>query len=415
MRSREFQALGSGPAGPAAAAPAASLHVESVGDLLREVERRSGQSGWRIFVFHLSRLQKAHRREKHLQVAANMLENVVARHAGHIFRMPNHDLAIVGKGLHARTIEDAVETLRYLFNDDPLAEKSPAESGFCSSFDLEKDHSRFLAAFRRHRADASIARPAPTPPDVAQAGSSLDPARVAELLNTVAKIDLSPMLRRQTVWRVIENEESRPHSDEVFISIKALRQAVGSAFDVVTGHQLFGYLTRWLDQHMLKTLSWEHFSAAAPLSFNINLETLRSPEFADFDRRRPPGQRDCLMLELQLADVWGDFPGFLELNRRLRQDGYLLCLDGVVFSALRFLNLHRLGVDYIKLAWDDGLPKLGESELRELFQSIAECGRERIILTRCGREDTIRVGRALGIQLFQGWTLNGTFPHPSPA
>ncbi len=81
-----------------------------------------------------------------------------------------------------------------------------------------------------------------------------------------------------------------------------------------------------------------------------------------------------------------------------------------MFSALRFLNLRRLNVDYVKLIWTDDLMRLGDDALRELYQSIADCGADRIILTRCGRDEALRIGRILGIQLFQGWVVNGTNP-----
>lgn len=196
------------------------------------------------------------------------------------------------------------------------------------------------------------------------------------------------------------------HSEEVFISIKALREAIGPAFNLANDRQLFGYLSRQLDSHILRTLSWEHFSVGAPLSFNINLASLQSPEFAQFEKRRPSDWQGRVMLEFQLGDVWGDLPTFLQAGQQLKRNGYLRCLDGVVFSALPFINLRRLNADFVKLLWDDGLLALGRSALQELCRLIAECGADRIILTRCGREEALQIGRALGIQLFQGWAVN---------
>jgi hypothetical protein len=45
--------------------------------------------------------------------------------------------------------------------------------------------------------------------------------------------------------------------------------------------------------------------------------------------------------------------------------------------------------------------------MRELREAIADCGTERIILTRCGRRQAIDVGQA-GIELFQGWLVDQT-------
>jgi hypothetical protein len=399
---------------PAGAAPAMSPAAGDVVEaLLSEAEKHNGNAGWRVLIFHLSKLQRAHRRDKHLQIAANMLLDLVKQHSGSLFQLPNHDLAVVCKGIRTTIVEDAISTLRYLFNDDPFAQRAVNESDFCSSFDLEREYARFVTSLRKPPAAAPRA---PTPDailsDAPAPTATFDPARVAELLMALSRLDLAPILRRQTAWRMGEGRDPLPHSEELFISIPALREAIGPAFEAANDRQLFGYVTRFLDSFMLKTISWEHFSVSAPLSFNINLETLRTAEFEAFDRRRPRGWHGRIMLELQLADAWGNFPAFLEATQRLKQGGYLRCLDGVVFSALRFLTLRRLEVDFVKLIWTDDLMKLGEGGLRELYQAIAECGAERIILTRCGREEALRIGRLLGIKIFQGWVVNGSTAVP---
>jgi hypothetical protein len=409
-RTRAFQALAE--PRPTTTPPGATPPVGDVVEaLLREAARHNGDAGWRVLMFHLSKLQRVHRRDKHLQIAANMLQDLVKQHSGSLFQLPNHDLAVVCKGIRTTIVDDAISTLKYLFNDDAFARRAVNESDFCSSFDLEKEHARFVASLRKPKPQAPRA-PTPTaiPDDAPAPAAATDPAGVAELLTAVRRLDLAPILRRQTAWRMIDGREPQPHSEELFVSIKALREAIGPAFAPANDRQLFAYVTRLLDSFMLKTISWEHFSVGAPLSFNINLETLRTAEFEAFDRRRPRGWHGRVMLELQLADVWGDFPAFLEASQHLKRQGYLRCLDGVVFSALRFLNLRRLEIDVVKLSWTDELLKLGDDALRELYQAIAECGAERIILTRCGREEALRIGRLLGIRIFQGWVVNSGSP-----
>lgn len=419
-RPRPFQALvtRSAPAVPALppAAPGTTV-VKGPGAadaLLAQVERVAGSVGWRTVIFHLSRLRRAHRAEKHLLIAANMLEDVVREHSGQLFLLPNHDLVLLCKKIKRKVIEDAEATLQYLFNDDPFAQRTQATGGFSSTFDLEREHRACSAALRKWTAAAHAPQPptgqveAPALPE--KQGATLDPARVGALLETVSRLDLAPMLRRQTIWRIREGQAPEAHSEEIFISIKALREAVGALFEIADDRLLFGYLTRWLDRHVLKTLSWEHYSVGPPLSINVNLATLRSADFANFHERRPPGWHGRIMLELQLGDVWSDVPAFLEAAARLRREGYLICLDGVVFSAVRFLNLRRLEVDHVKVIWDDGLVRLGEAALRELWQSICDCGAGRMILTRCGRDEAVRIGGELGIRLFQGWCVNRKVP-----
>ena len=415
-RSRQFQGLQTS-AAEADPLPGETI-IKGAGALdvmLRQIEQIGGSVGWRAIIFHLSRLQRAHRAEKHLLIAANMLEDVVREHNGRLFLLPNNDLAVICKGIKAKSIESAEETLRYLFNDDRFAQKTEVKGGLSTCFNLEKDHLACLRVVRKQLTaepgrKEPLAREAAT--GEAPASAALDPARAADLLKAVSRLDLSPMLRRQTTWKLTDGRTPEAHSEEVFVSVKSLREAVGPAFDAASDRQLFGYLTRWLDRYILRTLSWEHYSVGAPLSFNINLATIGSPEFAAFDKRRPATWHDRIMLEFQLGDIWADLPAYLKIGQRLKRDGYIRCLDGVVFSALPFLNLRRLDVDYIKVIWDESLLTLGETALRELCQSIADCGTERIILTRCDREEALKIGSVLGIQLFQGWHVNSGQANP---
>lgn len=61
---------------------------------------------------------------------------------------------------------------------------------------------------------------------------------------------------------------------------------------------------------------------------------------------------------------------------------------------------------YVKVVWDDALLQAADGAMRELRAAIADCGAERIILTRCGRRQAIDVGQAMGIELFQGWQVD---------
>jgi c-di-GMP-related signal transduction protein len=109
---------------------------------------------------------------------------------------------------------------------------------------------------------------------------------------------------------------------------------------------------------------------------------------------------------MQLAELTADLPGYLSAGKRLQERGYRRCLDGVSHQALLYINFRRLDVDFVKVVWDDALLQVEDHVMRELREAIADCGAERIILTRCGRRKAIDVGHAMGIELFQGWQVD---------
>lgn len=372
-----------------------------------------GRSGQRALVCRLSRLMRAHRREKHLQIVANMLQDVTRQFPGRFFSLRNGDFVLVSKGITRKALDEITDLLRYLFNDDPLTREGVERADFCASFDLEVSYAQFLAALDEIR-DSEIKRAGAAARRIASSEAELralgpgapDHKRVGELLEAMACIDLSAMVRRQTVWEMVPDKPPQPRFDEFFVSIDRLREATGPNFDLAKDRQLFQYLMRWLDKHMLATLLREASGVSRPVSVNISVATLLAPEFVAFDQRRPTGWRDRIILEVNLSDLWSDLPAFLSVSQVIRSRGYLQCLDGVIHQALPFLHFERFDFDFVKVMWDDALLQLDDKALRRLCEAIAECGKHRVVLARCGRREAIRVGQVLGIQLFQGWQVD---------
>lgn len=357
------------------------------------------RAGQRAVRFYLSRLQPLHRRDKHILIATNMLEELVGPFPGKIFALPSADVVVICKGITQKVIDDGVEVLRYLFNDDPLIKLGGRAGEFFAVYDLQLDYDGFVASLpssRPAKAESLVA-------GMEAAGDdAFDPSRLAGLLNAIGRLDLSALVRRQTIWAMLRDKAPRPMMDELFVSIGDLRQAPGMSFDPDRDRQLFQYMTRRLDQYVLSTLMRDHSDTVRPLSINVNLATIRSADFRKFEERRTVAWRNRLMMEFQLADMWLDFPAFLAAMRRLHERGYLRCLDGVIYNALPYLKFERLDVDFVKVIWDDALLQLDEPTLEEFCTAIRSGGVHRIILTRCGRPEAIHFGQAVGIQFFQG-------------
>jgi EAL domain-containing protein (putative c-di-GMP-specific phosphodiesterase class I) len=368
-----------------------------------------GRAGYRAVIFRLSRLDRSNRRDKHMQIVGNMLQEVTQQYPGRLFALQNGDVVMVCKGISRKAIDEQTDLLRYLFNDDPAARESAQAADFCATYDLEMAQPQFLAALEDIReAEAKRRAELAVPVRIASAGETgvLDSDRARELIDAVSRIDLSTMGRRQTVWEMVPGKPPQPRFDEFFFSIERLRHAVGENFDLAKDRALFLYLMRWLDRYMLQTLIRDHANFARPLSVNISMSTLLSQDFTTFDDQRPTDWRDRIILEVQFADLVSNLPAFLTASDGLKRRGYQRCIDGIIHQALPFINFRRFDADYIKVIWDDALLQLDERSLRELCEAVVECGKGRVILARCGRREAIRVGQAMGIQLFQGWQVD---------
>lgn len=388
----------------------------SEAQLLRHV-RRLGEArpGQRALLFHLSRLQRHNRRDKHLQIAANMLDEVVQRFSGRLFRLAGGDIVVTCKGARRKTLEGAVELIRYLFSDDPLTQHDDSGRDFCSLFDLEHDYARFLSLVQGLN-DAQAKRATTHLPKGEDGGAPprrrpLDPEHLADILGIVNRADLSSVMRRQTVWALAPGEAAQPLFEELFVSIEELGQALAPDYHLGNDRWLFQYLTQALDRRVLSLLAKDYPAATRRLSLNVNVATLLSPEFSEFEERLPVRGRGNLMLELQLADIWSDFGAYLFAENMARQHGYRLLLDAVRFRSLPLVDARRLGVDYLKLIWDDAMLTLDPEDEAELRGALERLAPVRVVLMRCERAEAVSFGQEMGISLFQGWHMDRLARH----
>lgn len=370
--------------------------------LLAYVEQLADKrAGYRALCFHLSQLSPTLCGDKHVQTVTNLLMELVHRFSGRLFLLRGSDIVVICKGITAKAIEETVDTVRYLFAGDGLAAME-AEGDFCSVFDLEIAYAQFRSLIRRlHETEAKkLEKEAKT-----TAPKSLH-SRIGDLIDSLAGLDLSQAVQRQTVWAIHAGKKPQPKFDELFMSIDRLQKLLDRDLDLRKDKQLFQYLTQSLDKYLLTRLVWEQVGLTRPVSININMATLHTPEFLKFETERARGWRGRTILELQMADLWADIAEYQAVADLVKQRGYLRCLDGVKHQALPCLNFQHLKVDLVKLIWDEALLQLDQGAMRTLGKAITDCGARRIVLTRCGRQEAVRFGQAVGIHLFQGWHLD---------
>ena len=144
-------------------------------------------------------------------------------------------------------------------------------------------------------------------------------------------------------------------------------------------------------------------------SVNLNVSTLQSPEFLEFDKSLKSGIRGSVVIELQLFDVFADLGSFMFARDYLRERGYKFCLDSTTQLSLPLIDREKLGFDLVKLFWSadlyDQLKGPRSQDLRRATESI---GSERLILARCDSERALEAGDSLGIMLYQGHLLDET-------
>ncbi|HEV2675901.1 MAG TPA: hypothetical protein VGV37_15375 [Aliidongia sp.] len=356
----------------------------------------------------MSRLRSENRRDHHLRIAASTFENQVRSFEGQMFRLANQDLFFIYRDVDPSEIDEAVMRLRYLFTDDPLVQDSDEVDGFCTWYDLERQYNDLRAVAQALYEDVQkrqkrLAQIAGTG-GAHGAKTPINAHRLGELIDIIAKADLSNLLRRQAVFAILSTQAPQPLFRELFISIGDLQKLVLPNYDILANRWLFQYLTETLDKRMLAMLGKNDDPAISnSFSVNLNVSTILSKEFMAFDSSLKAGARGTIVIELQMLDVYADIAAFTFARDFARERGYRLCLDGLNELTLPVVDREQLGIDLVKLQWksnmgDDRLPEK-KAKIRDM---VERTGKTKVIMCHVDNEDALRFGHSIGIAMYQG-------------
>ena len=382
--------------------------------LLLDYMQRLGRNidGRMAVHIHLSRLRPQNRQDHHIRIAAATFEGMVRNYEGQIFTLSNSDLFFICKDAAIEDIDAAIMKVRYLFSEDPLSQGDDEEdlARFCTWFNVTTQHEDLLDIVKqmhreRERKNRLAVTQDKTDTRTRSGKKALDPEQLGKLEAFLIRADLSNLMRRQPVCAITPtNPNPQPVFRELYISISDLQQTVLPEFDLASNLWLFQHLTQTLDARMLSMLIRnDDTSIASSFSINLNVQTILSPPFLNFDSSLKAVARGTVVIELQAIDIFGEMGAYMFARDFMRERGYRICLDGLNHLTLQFIDRDRLGLDLLKLVWTpDMADDVTGTRATELKEHVDRCGRARIILSRCDSDEAVRFGQSLGITMYQG-------------
>lgn len=358
---------------------------------------------------HFSGLQPGYRRADYLRIATGIFANRIRDFGGKYFTLGNADVVYIARDATVAMLESAVDRVRLLFREDPLARTdgaAAAQPGFCTYYHLDRDYDRFMTSCRERlqeaeaqaRHDDFIAQMVVHPEE-----QEFRAAHCAKLEEWIEQADLAPVIDRQTIATILPGAPPEALFDKIYVSVSALRMATAPQINLTGDRWLFQSLTRRLDRRILAYLQRDAVRHERPFSLNLNVATVLSREFRDFNDLIASNLRKTLVLEFGVIDIFADMGAFMFVRDYLHDYGYRLCLDGVDHLTLPYIDRERLGVDLIKMngAAEDAA-ELPPAIIPELRARILGIGQSRMILGRCENRQALQTGQELGFVMFQG-------------
>ena len=383
--------------------------------LLNVCQRLQNRNEGRMAIhFHFSDLKVSNQREHHMRIALSTLEEAVSPFEGQVFIMGSHDMVTILRQASREDIKGIIARLRALFRSDPLAMNQDEGKQLATIYDIAENYDYFAAKVNElYQMDQGRPKQSRQPGDPLSFGGEtvaqpMTPEQLSRLEETLRRADLSNVFRRQAICQIKGNTPPRPLFMELYISIADLARAVAPDVQIAANRWLFQHLTETLDRRMLAILTrGDDKTLKSSYSINVNVSTILGKEFLAFDASLTDEARRTLVIELQIADIFGDYDSFVFARDFMKERGYRVCIDSVDHGILPMLKRKYMGVDLIKLIatkyFNEGDDPRAQEEIAYAVQKFDA---HRIILSRCDNDSMIRTGQMMGISLFQGRFLD---------
>lgn len=376
-------------------------------------------SGWQAVHFHLDELLEQYKSEYQFKIAVNLIHDLLKGYEGGIYQMLDHSIIVVCNEVDKNVLNKLIFQLRYLYMDDPLSyhEDGGENKNFCTLYDLRVGWKEFMDMCGRRMALRVRKNSAPERPerDFVQTSESssasniqikagFNLSRLVGVERDLEHADVQRVLRRQPVCAMSPTMTARRVFDEIYVNIAHLRQLLKVDVDLLSNRWLFKYITQILDARMLDLIRQNIGRyTESPISLNLNVDTLISKRFSEFDATIKPSSKVSIVIEVPIMDVFADINAFHVARRDVQRLGYRVCLDGLSVESFLLIDREKLGVDLVKVQWNADIEAdLNSKENRDVIKSVSGFGSNRVILCRCDSKEAVQYGQALGISLFQG-------------
>ena len=382
-------------------------------DYLKKIEKDI--NSYKVLYLWTSKLQNQSMRSVRRQALIETFENIISKKGGEIFSLPTENIVVFFNKSANEEILASLIKIRFIFHDDPLLKDSfdLEKIGFAKSYDLSTDLSLFRKKIEEDMQETSFNKetaeqnkqPAGNVffrAPVRKLRRELTPAILAKVKKNLAITDFSSYIRRQAICAIIGNSQPQMIFEEVYVSIPDLREMLLPDVDLTANPWLFLSLSETLDKRTLETIRrHDDGSLTGNFSININISTILSDEFLEFDDNINPSMRSSIVLELQLVDIFSDIKTFFLAKTFAQSRGYKICVDGITVDKLKYINREQLNADFLKIIWHPSFLDV-INEDKHFTDYVNKAERSRMILCRIDDPEAVKIGNSLGINLYQG-------------
>jgi EAL domain-containing protein (putative c-di-GMP-specific phosphodiesterase class I) len=326
-------------------------------------------------------------------VVSAVVENTVTAQLGRIphrqFRLTPRVLVVLFDSQYAKSVTDALSRIE---RDLSIAHCGHLE---WKAQDLRRDMAHFRAACRAVLDNEQL-----HPSQTSYRAANDQLGALLHIIDALHTVDLGFHVRKQPVVRMAENKRPALEFEEWTVSLDELERAIG--LPIRDEQWKFQHVTEFLDFKVLDQVI-EAWSGDRSVAVNFHVRNILLPRFDEMVRRITPEWRPHLIFELSVAEFLSDQVQYVKAAAKLRDHGFRVAADTVVWPFMESVAGVFPSVQYVKMPWTDAFERSDAAQRTKINALIAGTPALTFVLCRCGTKENLKVGQQLGFRVFEGW------------
>jgi hypothetical protein len=263
-------------------------------------------------------------------------------------------------------------------------------------FDLDSELSEFRAACR------ALVDRASSHPAHEELLFRLDADRlgaVVHIVDALATVDLATHMRIQPAIRFDGGKPKSVEFEETWVSMESLEQALDAPLQ--SDAYRFGVVTELLDLRVLRAIVSD-YKTGRDYSLNFHARNVLTGQFEAIARKTVESRRRQMIFEIGASDLIQDAEQFTAAVKLLREFGFRVALDGVIWPAVESITKTGADVHFVKVPWNEAFKSAGDKERRAVRDMLARYPNRIFVLCRCDDAEATKIGLDLGFAVLQG-------------
>ncbi len=370
----------------------------------------ANRSLYNALYVNLYKIGEKYRTSVYKNELETMFLSLVKDNAAKTFFVQNDGFLVVYDKAKNDDVLSLLIKVGFLFREDETIKNNPdlQKNGVVVFYDVENEYTSLC---RKIEASYEEEKIKVNPRFIEQNGYKKQAVNnkkifTTEMLSKVQKIisvsDFSSFIRRQAVCAIIGKSAPQRIFEEVFVDIEDVCDSLLPGVNIKSDPWLNLALCDTLDKRVLDIISrHDDGDLLGNFSVNVNVSSILSDEFIQFDDSINGAMRTTIALELRLEDIFSDINSYLLAKTFAKARGYKICIDGITIDKLNYINRQKLDCDLMKIEWHPSLIDVFNKD--EHFMDYQNKGeRAKIILCNIDDQSAVEAGNNMGINMYQG-------------